>query len=270
MGKLDSKVAIVTGAGSLGMGRATAILLAAEGAKVVVNDVVVEDGQETVAIIKEASGEAIFVHADVSQSADWHRMVRATVEAYGRLDILFNNAGVFGPAGLTITEMQEEDWDKVLSVDLKGVFLGMKCSIPEMIKIGGGVIINNASVSGLRANPGSGIYGTAKAGVIHLTKVAALEYGAHNIRVNCICPFGIRPTGRGTSGLKSAEKTVFRTKEEEDERWQRAQLPMRRMGRTEEVAQTVLFLASEQSSWISGAVLTVDGASGAGFLGRFR
>jgi len=270
MGKLDCKVAIITGSGSLGMGRATAILLAAEGAKVVVSDVAVDGGEETVTMIRKAGGEAVFAKANVADSADVQRMVKTAVDTYGRLDILFNNAGVLGPAGLTITEMQEEDWDKVLNVDLKGVFLGMKYSIPEMIKAGGGVIINNASASGLRANPGGAMYGTAKAGVIHLTKVAALEYGAQNIRVNCICPFAIRPTGRGVPEVKPAKTPVVRTPEEEEERWRRAQLPMRRTGRAEEIAQAVLFLASDQSSWVSGAVLPVDGASAAGFLGRFR
>ncbi len=270
MGRLDGKVAIVTGAGSLGMGRATAILLVAEGARVVVNDVVVEDGEQTAATIKEAGGEAIFVSADVSQSADWQHMIRRAVDSYGKLDILFNNAGVFGPPGLSIADYTEEGWDKLMSVNLKGVFLGMKYAIPEMIKNGGGAIVNNASTSGLRANPGGGLYGTAKAGVIHLTKVGALEYGDRNIRINCICPYGIRPSGRGATALKSPEKTVSRSKEEEDERWRKAQLPMKRTGKTEEIAHVVVFLASEESSWVNGAVLPVDGASVAGYFGRFR
>ena len=270
MGKLDGKVAIVTGAGSLGMGRATAILLAAEGAKVVVNDVVREDGEETVTIIRNAGGEAMFVPADVSRSADVQHMVETAVETYGKLDVLFNNAGIFGPPGLAIADYKEEDWDTLMSVDLKGVFLGMKYAIPEMIKAGGGVIINNASTSGLRANPGGGLYGAAKAGVIHLTKVGALEYGDKNIRINCICPYGIRPTGRGATALKPAEKIASRSKQEDDERWHKAQLPMRRTGKTEEIAHVVLFLASEDSSWVNGAVLPVDGASIAGYFGRFR
>jgi NAD(P)-dependent dehydrogenase (short-subunit alcohol dehydrogenase family) len=270
MGKLEGKIAIITGAGSLGMGRATAILFAREGAKVAVNDVVVKEGEETVAMIREAGGEAIFVQADVSQSADVQRMVGAAVDGYGRLDILFNNAAIFGPPGLSIADYKEEDWDKLMDINLKGVFLGMKYAIPEMIKGGGGVIINNASVSGFRANPGGGMYGASKAGVIHLTKVAALEYGEHNIRVNCICPYGIRPTGRGATAMKPAETNFSRTKEEEDERWRKAQLPMRRTGKTEEIAEVVLFLVSEQSSWVNGAVVPVDGASAAGYYGRFR
>ena len=270
MNRLDGKVAIVTGAGSLGMGRATAILFAAEGAKVVVNDVVVEDGKQTVTMIEQAGGEAIFAPADVSQSGDVQRMVRAAVDTYGKLDILFNNAGVFGPPGLSIGDYSEEDWDKLMSVDLKGVFLGMKYAIPEMLKAGGGAIINNGSTSGLRANPGGGLYGAAKAGVIHLTKVGALEYGGQNIRINCICPYGIRPTGRGTTGLKPVEKAASRTREEDDARWQKAQLPMRRTGKTEEIANVVVFLASDESSWINGAALPVDGASVAGYFGRFR
>ncbi len=186
------------------------------------------------------------------------------------MDTLFNNAGVFGPPGLSIADYAEEDWDKLMSVDLKGVFLGMKYAIPEMIRNGGGAIINNASTSGIRANPGGGLYGAAKAGVIHLTKVGALEYGAQNIRVNCICPFGIRPSGRGAAAVKSPDKSITRSKEEEDERWRKAQLPMKRTGKTEEIAHVVLFLASDESSWINGAVLPVDGASVAGYFGRFR
>jgi NAD(P)-dependent dehydrogenase (short-subunit alcohol dehydrogenase family) len=267
MGQLDNKVAIITGAGSNGMGRATAMLFAAEGAKVVVSDISQDGGEETVRIIKEAGGEAVFVRADVSRSADVQRMVNTAVETYGRLDILFNNAAIFGPPGLSIADYDEETWDEVINVDLKGVFLGMKYSIPVMINGGGGVIINNASVSGLRANPGGGIYGTAKAGVIHLTKVAALEYGALNIRVNSICPFGIKPM-RDPSIPRPSR--VVRTPEEEEERWKRAQLPMKRTGKPEEIAQTVLFLASDQSSWINGAAIPVDGASAAGYFGRFR
>lgn len=269
MSQLNGKVAIITGSGSQGMGRATAILLAKEGAKVIVSDVVVDGGEETVKIIKEAGGEAMFIKANVANSADVQQMIKATVDTYRRLDILFNNAGVMGPSGLSIAQYNEEEWDDVMNVDLKGVFLGMKYSIPEMIKAGGGVIINNASVSGLRANPGGGIYGTAKAGVIHLTKVAALEYGAQNIRVNCICPFGIKPM-RDPSKVWPEKTRINRTLEEEEERWKRAQLPMKRTGNPEEIAQTVLFLASNQSSWVNGAALPVDGGSAAGYLGRFR
>ena len=173
MGKLDEKVALITGAGS-GMGRATAVLFAKEGAKVAVVDYVQTGGEETCRMVKEAKGEAIFIEADVSKSADVKRMVEMTVETYGRIDILYNNAGTGGRM-VRIAEATEEEWDLVMGVNLKSVFLGAKYAIPVMLNQGGGVIINTSSINGLIGHgaPSLPVYAVSKAGVIQLTKIKA-------------------------------------------------------------------------------------------------
>ena len=245
MDRLKNKVAIVTGGGS-GIGRATCLLFAREGAKVVVADYVAEGGNETVKQIKTAGGEAVFVQADVSKSADVQNMIGATVRNYGRVDILFNNAGIEGPSS-KLANLQEEDWDRVIAIDLTSVFLGIKYVIPEMVKQGGGVILSTASVAGMVGFPGSGAYAAAKAGVINLTRLAALEYADKNIRVNCICPGVIEtPMVDRVVGGRSRERIV-RTE------------PVGRLGRPEEIANAALFLASDESSFATGAPFIIDG-----------
>lgn len=249
MGRLDGKVAIVTGAAS-GFGRATAILFGTEGAKVVVCDYVAEGGEKTAKMIKGAGGEAIFVHADVSKTEDVKKMVKTAVDNYGRLDILFNNAGVGGQA-VPLTEVTEEQWDRGININLKGVWLGMKYAIPEMLKSGGGAIINTASTSGILAMPDVSVeYNVSKSGIIMLTKTAAAEFATKNIRVNCICPAHcVTPmVDKTLSGNEKARKEFSERQ------------PLGRMGTAEEVAQAVLFLASEEcSSFITGIALPVDG-----------
>jgi NAD(P)-dependent dehydrogenase (short-subunit alcohol dehydrogenase family) len=245
MARLKDKVAIITGGGS-GIGRATCLLFAREGAKVVVADYIAEGGNETVRQISAAGGQAVFVRADVSKSADVQNLIGTAVRNYGRVDILFNNAGIEGPSA-KLANLKEEDWDRVIAIDLTSVYLGMKYVIPEMIKQGGGVILSTASVAGLVGFQGSGAYAAAKAGVINLTRLAALEYADKNIRVNCICPGVIEtPMVERVMGGRPRERVV------------RSE-PIGRLGRPEDIANAALFLASDESSFATGAPFIIDG-----------
>jgi len=247
MGKLEGKVSLITGAGS-GIGRSSAILFAKEGSKVVVADNSIEGGEKTVDMIKKDGGEALFIEADVSKSADVQKAINTTVDKYGKLDILYNNAGIEG-AMAPIADSTEENFDKVISINLRGVFLGMKYGIIQMLKQGGGVIISTASVAGLIGFPNITAYCASKGGVIQLTRTAALEYATQNIRINCICP-GVIWTPmleRFTGGSEEAKKQFT------------AMEPVGRMGTPEEVAQAALFLASDDASFVTGVPFPVDG-----------
>jgi NAD(P)-dependent dehydrogenase (short-subunit alcohol dehydrogenase family) len=247
--RLADKVAIITGAGS-GIGRATAILFAQEGAKVVVVDYVPEGGQETVEMIKRNGGEAIFVETDVSKAAAVEKMVQTTIDTYGKIDILFNNAAVTIPA--SVVDATEEVWDKTMEVDLKGVFLPSKYAIPHMIKGGGGSVVNTASMCGLVASTNQAPYSAAQGGVIALTRQMAIDYATHNIRVNSICPSEVRtPMFLGFINLapdpeKKMQELI-------------ARIPLGRVAEPEEIARAALFLASDESSYITGVTLPVDG-----------
>jgi len=250
--KLDEKVAIITGSGS-GIGRATDLLFAREGAKVVVADNVVSGGEETVSMIREAGGEASFIKTDVSIEVDVKRMIKVTLDNYGKLDILFNNAGV-GEKHAPTHEVQVSEWHRVISINLTGVFLGMKYAIPEMLKGGGGVIINTGSLAGLVGFPNLPAYVASKGGVVQLTKATALEYATQNIRVNCICP-GIVWTEMMDSGARGTAGGV-----EEAKKQAISSEPVGRLGTPEEIAQAALFLAcDESSSFVTGIALPVDG-----------
>jgi NAD(P)-dependent dehydrogenase (short-subunit alcohol dehydrogenase family) len=244
MGKLAGKVALITGAGS-GIGRATALLFSKEGASIVVDDIVPRGGQQTVGMIKKAGGQAVFVEADVSQSDGVQQMVGVTLDTYGHLDILFNNAGVMGEYVMT-AETPEQVWDDIIATNLKGVFLGSKYAIPIMLSQGGGVIINTASTAGMIGLPGLPAYCASKAGVIQLTKTMALEYADKNIRINCICPGGIMTPM--SAGFDSNNPPPFRQSQ-----------AMRRFGQPEEVAKVALYLASDDSSFVTGTSAVVDG-----------
>ena len=244
MGRLDDKVVLITGAG-MGMGQAAALLFAKEGAKVAVVDWNAKAGEETVKTIKKAGGEAIFIKADVSKAEDAKNMVKTTVKTYGKLDVIYNNAAILGRA--TYTEnITEEEWDKIMAVNLKGVWLGMKYAIPEMLKAGKGSIINTASQCGDRGTRNLGAYCASKGGILALTRVTAMELAKKNIRVNALNP-GIIATPMALSASKEELKGFA------------AIIPQGRLGRPEEVAYAALFLASDESSHVTGHTLVVDG-----------
>ncbi|HXH19318.1 MAG TPA: SDR family oxidoreductase [Chitinophagales bacterium] len=246
MGKtFENKVAIVTG-GSFGIGRATAIAFAKQGAKVVIADWV--EDNETLNLIKSAGGVAIFVKCDVSKNSDVKAMLDTTIAAYGRLDYAFNNAGIEGIAGNTV-DCTEENWDKTIGVNLKGVWLCMKHEIPHMLQAGKGAIVNCASVAGLVGFPNLPAYVASKHGLVGLTKTTALEYAKSGIRVNAVCP-GV---------IKTPMIDRFTGKNKEVEKQFENMEPVGRMGQPEEVAAAVCWLCSDAASFVTGAALPVDG-----------
>jgi len=246
-GKLYGKVVVITGAGS-GMGRAASIIFAQEGAKVVAVDYIGETAEETVRMIKEKGGEAIAVRADVSRWDDVNKAVEAAVEHYGKLDIMVNNAGVFDGFKPCL-ETDDALWERIININLKGVFYGCKRAIQQFLSQGGGgVIVNTASVAGLGAMAGGTAYTASKHGVVGLTKQIACEYAGQGIRVNAVCPGGIA-TGM-TRDLMSDPQTDELIKQT---------TPLGRWGEPEEIAEAILFLASDASSYITGEALRVDG-----------
>lgn len=243
---LQGKVALVTGGGS-GIGQATARLFGAEGAQVVVADIRLAAAQTTAHEITAAGGTAMAVGADVTQARDVEAMIQTTVQTYGGLDILFNNAGI-GVQG-NAAELSAADWDRVMDLNLKGVFLGCKYAIPQMIQRGAGSIINTASIMGLVGGSMSAVYPATKGAVVLLTKNAALDYARHNIRVNCVCPGHIEtPLLQRLLERNPAQREQIPS-----------QYPMGRLGQPREIAQAVLFLASDEASFVTGSALVVDG-----------
>jgi NAD(P)-dependent dehydrogenase (short-subunit alcohol dehydrogenase family) len=243
--KLEGKVAIVTGGGS-GIGRATAKLFAQEGASVVVADYQPETGQDTVRAIQDSGGRALFVGVDVSNSAEVGHLVQETLDAYGGIDILVNNAAVvlFG----TVLDTAEEDWNRLMSINLTGAFLCSRAVVPHMIGRGGGAIVNVTSSTGAHdAAANSAAYVASKGGVALLTKAMAIDHAADNVRVNAVAP-GPTDTPMLRRALTPEEIPGFA-----------ATFPMQRLGRPEDVATAVLFFASEEASFITGAILAVDG-----------
>ena len=250
--RLANKVALITGGGS-GIGRATALLFAREGARVVVSDQNEADALETAEQIRAKSGEASVVTGDVSYGPDAERMVQASVQTYGRLDVLVNSAGVSGRNALPEGARPEQVWDRVMEVNLKGTYLVSWYAVPEMERSGGGSIINLASIMGLVGYPvgmGGGFnpYPPSKGGVVQLTRNLAIDCARKSIRVNCICP-----------GYVATNLTRALTDDSELSRQLEQRHPMGRLGRPEEIAYAALFLASDESSFITGAPLVVDG-----------
>lgn len=245
---LDGKVALITGGGS-GIGKATAMAFAREGAIVVVCDVNPESGQTTVQEIEVAGGQSIFVQADVSVRADVEALIAKIIEVYGQLDCAFNNAGIEGEVGVAIDQADEDDWDRVVGINLKGVWLCLKYELAEMLKRGGGTIVNTASIAGLVGGTFGGAYYASKHGVVGLTKAAAIEYGKSGIRVNAVCPGVIRTemADRLMQDNTQIEGVIT------------ALHPLGRLGTAEEVAETVVWLCSDSSSFVTGQALAVDG-----------
>ncbi len=246
-GTFAGKVALVTGGGS-GMGRAAAVAFAREGARVAVADVDAAGGEETVQMIAAAGGEAFFARADVSNIADVEALVARALERYGGLDCAFNNAGINEEHG-PVADLAEDLWDRILAVNLKGIFLCMKLEIPAMLRGGGGAIVNNASIVGLSGSRNHPAYVASKHGVVGLTRATARDYAARGIRVNAVCPGAIRTPMyvrmEGDDPTRDAEIA--------------ASLPIGRLGQSEDVAAAVLWLCSDAASFVTGHALVVDG-----------
>lgn len=263
----EGKVALVTGAAA-GIGRASALAFARAGAKVVVADIDGAGGEETVAQIKRASGETAFIHTDVSRGEEVKTLIKQTVALYDRLDCAHNNAGIEG-ARSRIAALAEDDWDRTIAINLKGVWLCMKFEIQQMVKQGGGAIVNTASVAGHVGFSRYGAYAASKHGVVGLTKTAALEYMKLGIRVNAVSPGFIdtamvdRAVG-GTPEAGLAAQLFQRVRRHVVRGALTTQHPARRMGSPEEVAEAVLWLCSEGASFVNGHTLVVDG----GFLAK--
>jgi NAD(P)-dependent dehydrogenase (short-subunit alcohol dehydrogenase family) len=249
VGQFTGKVALVTG-GASGFGRTVAQGFAHDGAKVVVADVNVEGGKETVQLIKSASGEATFVRTDVTKAAEVEALVSKTVEAYGRLDCAFNNAGILGTKAL-FHELTEENWDRVIDTNLKSVFLCMKYELAYMMNHGGGSIVNTSSVAGLVATGGPDVpYTTSKHGVLGLTKSAGIGYARHGIRVNAVCP-GPADTPLYRNQVLGGDQQTLQDNA--------SRMPLGRLITTDEVASAVLWLCSDAASYINAVALPVDG-----------
>lgn len=252
--QLAEKVALITG-GASGIGRATALLFARAGAAIAIADVNADAGRRVADAIVQSGGRAFFESADVTRAADCQQVVERAIREFGRIDILFNNAGIIRRA--TVLDLSEEDWDRVMAVNLKSIYLMSREVIPHMQKAGGGAIINTASGWGLTGGAKAAVYCASKGAVVLLTKAMAIDHGPQNIRVNCICP------GDTDTGMLREEAQQLR---EENSRFlaESAKRPLGRVGTPEELAQAALYLASDASSFVTGTTLVVDGGGLAG------
>ena len=249
MGKLDNKCAIVTG-GASGIGRATAQLLADEGAAVVIADINAEQGKKAEGQINAAGGRAVFVQCNVGLAADCQRAVETAVRKFGRLDIIFNNAGII--CRTDVLGISEEDWDLVMAVNVKSIYLMCKYAIPEIAKQGGGAIVNTGSGWGIKGGRKAISYCASKGAVVNMTRALAIDHGPQNIRVNCICP-----GDTDTPMLRNEAKQLGQA--EDQFMMEAAERPLNRYAQPIEIAQSVLYLVSDAASYVTGAVLAVDG-----------
>jgi len=253
--RLATRVALITGAGS-GIGRESALLFAQEGAKVIVVDIVEKGGLETVTMIRRAGGEASFVRADVSKAADVRGMIEFAETAFGKLNVLFNNAGIFHANDVSVLETDEEVWDQVINVNMKSVFMGCRYGIPALMRAGGGSIINTSSFVALLGAAVSQIaYTASKGGVLAMTREMAVEFARQNIRINALCP-GPVETPLLAELLADPARRQRRL----------VHIPMGRFGRANEMAKAALFLASDESSYVTGATFVVDGGITAAYI----
>ena len=255
--RLKDKIAIVTGAGSVGSGygngKATAVLYALEGAKIMLVDHNIEAAYETKKLIEANKGESIVFQADVSQSDDCVEMVKECISRFGKIDILHNNVGIEIPGG--IEDLSEKDWDRTLDVNLKSVFLACKYTIPHMVKQGKGAIVNISSINGIRTLPAlSGPYGASKAGMIALTREIAMEYASRGIRANAVLPGMIR-----TPFVEASLTNAWGGNIEEMMKLRDSMIPTGKQGESWDVAQAALYLASDESKYVTGTTLVVDG-----------
>ena len=247
--RLRDKVALITGAGS-GMGRVAAQMFAAEGAKVIVAEFGEEAGAETVRMVTDAGGDATYVQADVSLEDDARRMVDAAVERYGRLDVLYNNAGIMPEADHSVVDTDVETWDRVMAVNLRGVFLGCKYAIPRMVDGGGGSVINISSfVALLGCSVPQDAYTASKGAVLSLTRSLAVQFGPSGVRANAICP----------GPVETPLLMDWLVKDEEAKRIRLARNPTGRFGKPEEIVNVAMYLASDESRWTNGAQFVIDG-----------
>ena len=255
MGSFDGKVIIITG-GASGIGKATALEFAREGARVAIGDMSGTAGNATVAQIKESGQDGLLIEADLASSADCRRIVEDTVDAFGGVDILFNNVGIQAPdAFFNVEDMPEELWDRMLDVNLKSCFLMSKYAIPQIRKRGGGVIVNTASVQGLQSEPGVPAYAASKGAILSLTRQMALDYALENIRVVAVCPGSVdTPMNRAIAESQVPDDDAGETMRV----WGRRH-PIGRMGTPQDIANAVLFLASDKAAFMTGEYVCVDG-----------
>lgn len=247
--RLENKVAIITGGGT-GIGKETALLFAKEGAKVVITDINQESGNQTVKDVQEMGGEALYIRHDVSKEEDWKKVAEDTIKAFGKVDILFNNAGIY--IIKPVAEIELEEWNRLMSINVTGVFLGMKHIMPLMAKQNKGSVINASSIAGLTGAPGHVLYGASKGAVRIMTKDAAMEYAPYGVRVNSIHP-GYIDTGMADY----ASEVTGNSKE----KLGHDLFPLGRLGSVKDVANTVLFLASDESAFTTGSEFVIDGGA---------